>query len=161
MGRFWKGKKFSSEHVRKLKESLAGKPSWNTGKSLSDAHKQRLSQNHANFKGENSPRYGKEHPIEVKRDISEKLKLAWEHGKFQKRNVDRSYTKTVQYSDKLAITRRPNGYPIIVSPDGKEYDHITNLTGFCREHNLNAGNMTMVVNGYKKHHKGWKIKITP
>lgn len=157
--RFWKGKKFSSEHVRKLKESLSGKPSWNAGKSLSESHKRRLSQNHADFRGENSPRYGKTHSSRVKHHISEKLKLAWENGKFQNRDVDRSYTKTEEYSDKLAATRRPNGYPIIVSPAGEEYENITNLSKFCREHNLNAGNMTMVVNGHKPHHKGWKIKL--
>jgi group I intron endonuclease len=155
--KFWKGKKFSLSHIENIKHALAGRDAWNKGKELSESHKKKLSENHANFTGENSSRFGKRHLSESKEKMSEKLKDAWKSGKFNNRSSNRDYAKTTEYCDNLAKLRRPNGYPTIVSPTGEEYN-IINLAKFCREHNLNSGNMTMVVNGHKSHHKGWTIR---
>lgn len=43
----------------------------------------------------------------------------------------------------------------IKSPDGIVYDSIFNLSKFCREHNLEARNLSAVIHGKVKSHKGW------
>ena len=45
---------------------------------------------------------------------------------------------------------------IITDPDGNEFE-VNNLTKWCRENNLDQGNMTRVANGKAKQHKGFKI----
>jgi hypothetical protein len=46
---------------------------------------------------------------------------------------------------------------VVVKPDGEELE-ITNLTAFCRENNLNSGNMVQVAKGTVKQCKGWKCR---
>ena len=46
---------------------------------------------------------------------------------------------------------------IIIDPTGKEIT-ITNLCKFCRENNLNRGDMCQVIKGRKSNYKGWKCK---
>ena len=46
----------------------------------------------------------------------------------------------------------------IISPDGEKF--ITkNMSEFCREHNLDKGNMSSVILGKSKHHKGWVCSL--
>jgi group I intron endonuclease len=45
---------------------------------------------------------------------------------------------------------------IITDPNGIVY-HIKNMAKFCREHNLDSGNMSAVAKGRYKQYKGWKI----
>lgn len=45
----------------------------------------------------------------------------------------------------------------ITSPDGTIYQ-TNNLKKFCNQHQLNAGNMSTVANGWRTHSKGWKIE---
>ena len=47
-------------------------------------------------------------------------------------------------------------YPKILSPDGIEYE-ITHLSDFAKEHGLHQGNMSQVLNGKRKQHKGWSL----
>ena len=42
-----------------VRTKLRGRTAWNKGKLLSEEHKQKLRDNHADFRGENSPSYGK------------------------------------------------------------------------------------------------------
>lgn len=44
-----------------------------------------------------------------------------------------------------------------LSPDGKIYT-FNNISCFAKEHNLSSPNITMVISGKNKHHKGWKFK---
>lgn len=46
---------------------------------------------------------------------------------------------------------------IAIDPGGIEY-HDKNLARFCRQHNLNVGNMAAVARGKRKHYKGWIIR---
>lgn len=65
-----KGKKLTETTILKLK----GRPAWNKGKALSDDHKRKLSENHADFKGEKSVLFGKKLSAELRQKISEKQK---------------------------------------------------------------------------------------
>ena len=46
---------------------------------------------------------------------------------------------------------------IVIDPDGNE-QVIISLNKFCKENNLDVGNMAKVAKGKYKHHKGWKCK---
>lgn len=46
----------------------------------------------------------------------------------------------------------------ITDPLGKTYI-IQGLNDFCRENSLSQGNMCMVANGQRKHHKQWKCEL--
>jgi len=48
-------------------------------------------------------------------------------------------------------------YPDIISPDGIIYK-ITNGKAFANEHGLQQSNLYQVLKGYRKSHKGWKLK---
>ena len=47
----------------------------------------------------------------------------------------------------------------VITPDD-DFLIIKNMKVFCKENNLSNGNMTLVSQGKRKHHKGWKcIKL--
>lgn len=52
-------------------------------------------------------------------------------------------------------------YPGLIAPDGIEYPEITNLVGFCREHDLNHGSTWCVIMGRYSQHKGWRRYGSP
>lgn len=47
---------------------------------------------------------------------------------------------------------------ILVDPEEHEWLIGWNKSAFCREHNLDIGNITRVINGKSKSHKGWHLK---
>ncbi|KKN29491.1 hypothetical protein LCGC14_0843550 [marine sediment metagenome] len=66
--------------------------------------------------------------------------------------VGRKFTKKEQ--DK----RSKRDYPIVLNPQGKEYN-IVNLARFCREHDLNRNGMWAIIsNRQKSCYGGWKVK---
>ena len=52
--------------------------------------------------------------------------------------------------------KRSTPYPIIISPTGLVYQ-VNKLGQFAIEHNLQPGNLSQVLNGKRKTHKGWKL----
>lgn len=46
-------------------------------------------------------------------------------------------------------------YPPVVSPAGEIFE-INNMASFCKEHELDPGNMAKLCKGARKTHKGWK-----
>lgn len=68
-------------------------------------------------------------------------------------NANNIKGKTLAYINSLAGL----GLPVLISPDGIEYQ-IPNITGFAREHRLDQGHLSKVVNKQRKTHKGWKLK---
>lgn len=46
----------------------------------------------------------------------------------------------------------------MIDPDGNVYITENGLTMFCEEHGLSAPNIIKVLNGVRKHHKGWTAK---
>jgi hypothetical protein len=47
-------------------------------------------------------------------------------------------------------------FPPIRSPEGQDYT-ITNITHFAQEHGLGQSNLSAVLSGKRKQHKGWKL----
>lgn len=43
------------------------------------------------------------------------------------------------------------------SPTGEVFSETTTLSEFSRKHNLNRSILSLVLNGKRKHHKGWKV----
>jgi group I intron endonuclease len=105
--------------------------------------------------GENNPFYGKRHTEETKLLISEKKKgtkmSAETKRKISKANIGKkmsaeSIAKTSEANSKTYYLTDPEGNDIIVS----------NLSEFCREHNLDQGNMNAMYHGKYKSCKGYK-----
>jgi group I intron endonuclease len=53
------------------------------------------------------------------------------------------------------LDKMRNEYPGAISPDGVVYSPIVGLKKFCEEHGLDSGQMSRVLNGTAKTHKGW------
>ena len=51
--------------------------------------------------------------------------------------------------------RKPTKFFIITFPNGKE-QLVDNLCGFCKEHNLNQGNMSVLSRSSRTQHKGYQ-----
>ncbi|SRR6266705_581884 len=49
-------------------------------------------------------------------------------------------------------------YSGLIAPNGQQYDNITNLTAFCREHGLQQPQLNLVANGKRKSYKGWHLR---
>ncbi len=62
-----------------------------------------------------------------------------------------------QAIEKRTKTRCIKTYKVI-SPEKYEY-YVNNIRKFCRENNLDSGNMYRVLNGQQKSHKGWKVEL--
>lgn len=59
----------------------------------------------------------------------------------------------------ISKSRRPNGFPKLISPNGNVLEIMGTLTEFCDMHGLNAGNVSCLINGKKDTYKGWKLYI--
>jgi hypothetical protein len=74
---------------------------------------------------------------------------------------DRKIGKSLPCSEtkrlSIASARRPTlGFPMMVSPDGERHS-IDILTDFCKTHNLRLSNVSDLIHGRVKSHKGWVI----
>jgi hypothetical protein len=52
-------------------------------------------------------------------------------------------------------------WPVLVSPDGKQYSGIVNLKGFCTEHNIPYDQVHRVCKGRTNSAHGWSVLKTP
>lgn len=95
-----------------------------------------------NWKEGKPPNLGKKFPLEVR----EKIRQA----NLGDKNPNYGKPKSQSFLDKVSGT-----YNGIVSPEGMVYNSVKNLRSFCREHNLDSGQMCRVINGKAKSHKGW------
>jgi len=98
--------------------------------------------------GENNPMFGKVYTNEEKKKLST-LNSGINSSRFGKNN-------SIEHNNKIAEKNSKN-YTFI-NPNG-DIINITNLSKFCRENNLNQGLMSSVANGYRNHHKNWKILV--
>ena len=81
-------------------------------------------------------------------------KMHSELAKKQRENPD--YTKNLT---NILREKLKKHYDIcLIGPDNKEYIIGYNLREFCRNHNLDRGNMNKLIKGTNKSHKGWKLK---
>ncbi len=73
-------------------------------------------------------------------------------------------TSNNHYTNLQWMTRKDNmdysqsGIYYFKDPDGNPVE-VFNLQRFCRDNNLSAGNMHMVLDGKRKHHKGWTSNL--
>jgi hypothetical protein len=138
------------------------------------------------LKGENHPWWGKKHSEESKKKMSETKKKMYASemfvhpqkgkplseetkAKLSKANTGKKHTK-----ESIEKTRQANlGRPqtdfqkqrareanqkkwLVITPEGKE-EIIINLRKYCRENNLDQGNMTNVAHGKLRQYKGYKV----
>jgi len=61
--------------------------------------------------------------------------------------------------DPSFVAKVAKTYHGVVSPDGIIYSPVTNMSAFCREHRLDNGQMTRLMQGKVVKYKGW-IKFT-
>lgn len=98
---------------------------------------------------------------EQKQNISTKQKQRWANGVYdpEKLRLSRIGFKQPE-SQKKAVAKALSKEFLIIDPDGNEYK-ICNLTQFCKNNNLDQGNMANVSRGKLKHYKQWKcVKLT-
>lgn len=88
--------------------------------------------------------YGKKHTEETKKRIGEKSRgRIPSQENLKKRSLSCSISKRKQW--------------ILISPEGTEH-YTDNLKQFCKNYNLNYGNICSVSRGERSHNKEWKIK---
>lgn len=68
----------------------------------------------------------------------------------------REYPEEYLILTKLLGKRSALKYGKIVSPEGQIFK-VEHLSNFCREHNLDTGNISKLLRGILKSHKGWKL----
>lgn len=54
------------------------------------------------------------------------------------------------------LKNRVSSFPDVISPSGEVFS-ITNLSNFCEEHGLQASNLSSVLRGTRKSHRGWRL----
>ena len=137
---------------------MFGKGSF-TGKKHSDETKEKISLKNK----------GKTRSDEHKQKISYRTKLAWKNGCFNNRPLPTEEQKQKislanlgkihSQKTKMIIRDKNSNQWQIIFPDN-QIQQITNLNLFCKENNLDQGNMVKVSKGILKQHKGFKcIKI--
>ena len=85
---------------------------WNTGKKLSEDHKRKVSENHADINGEKNPMFGKTHTLASRRKMSDAKKgkkLSENHKlKMSKRKTGRRWINDGEAEKNIDIS---NGIP--------------------------------------------------
>jgi hypothetical protein len=108
-------------------------------------------------------RTGQKRSAETRRKISEAkkgVKFSDEH----KRNLSKARNKRVTTDETRQRMSETSTGKInikvfeVEDPEGNIYLTENGLTQFCKLHNLTASNMHKVINGKRKHHKGWKCR---
>lgn len=122
---------------------------------------------------------------EAKEKISEAIKKLWENPEYRERcSIPRNWKDGIpnrrgavlseETKQKLRDANtgannpnygKPRGqsfldkmqktYPGVISPDGVVFSPITGLKAFCNQHGLDSGQLSRVLSGKAKSHKGW------
>lgn len=160
-----KGRKLSEETKRKLSE-IAKK------RKLSEETKRKISEK---VRGENHPFYGKTFSAEVRKRMSEGGKgkvLSEEHKrKIRESNIGKKrssetrkkfsqlregFYPSQETREKIRKTLCKNNSYKLVDAEGNEY-HFVSIRQFASENNLDRCNVSRVLNGKQKQHKGWRL----
>jgi hypothetical protein len=182
-----KGKILSEQHKRKISESTKGVSKTEETKArMSEAQKGKLFSEESKLKMSEAQK-GKKHTEETKRKKSESLKLLWENEEFKekmsklargrkhteetkakisKASSSRTHTNETRQKLKEAWEKRKQRGQTsekflskkysFISPSGQLFEG-KNISQFCREQNLCNSVMCAVLNGKRKHHKGWTV----
>ncbi len=124
--------------------------------------------------GEDNGFYGKTHSEETRQIISKKrkgTKLSAEH-RMSISNAQKGIPKSEEQKRKMSEKAKGRTVPVetrdkiassfaklwvVTLPCGKEI-LVKNLNKFCKVNNLSQGNMSMIITGKKKTHKGYKVR---
>ncbi len=93
--------------------------------------------------------------IEVRNKISEKIKILWKDVNYIDKMND------PELKSKMSAFRTGNKYRAkfvykIKSPNGEIFE-IDDMKRFCKDRELNQGNMSEVANGKMQSYKGWIV----
>lgn len=125
------GKTLSEQHKKKISDS-------NIGRKTSEDTKIKISEA---CRGPKNHNFGKQ--------MSQKCRMA-----LLKSNMNRNMTEIT----KKAVAARAQTYDIVLQDSsGNLFGPITNLSQFCREHDLERSLLTKMINGKRNHHKGWTL----
>lgn len=151
----------SEETKQKLSEAIRGVNHPMFGKKRSEESRKKISNAK---KGIKTGRQTEEHRKNI--SISNKGRKHSEEAKEKMRN----HRHSDETKNKLSLTKQGENNPnygkfgefnnkskmyLIVHPNGEE-EIIKGLSEFCRQHSINQGLMSMVANGKRNHHKGFK-----
>ena len=76
------------------------------------------------------------------------------------REANLGKTLSVDGKSKLAKAHTNNRCVSLIDSKGNVYTNIDNISDFSRQHNLNVGHLSNVVNGKEKSVKGFKLYET-
>ena len=82
--------------------------------------------------------------------LSDAIKEKIRQANLGEKNPNYGKPRSQSFLDKMEKT-----YDGVVSPDGVVYTPLVGLRAFCREHNLDSGGMSKLLNGKQSSHKGW------
>tara|TARA_Y100000034_G_scaffold137029_1_gene218856 strand:+ start:8933 stop:9685 length:753 start_codon:yes stop_codon:yes gene_type:complete len=142
--------------------------------------KQKMSENNywrgKNRSGINNPMYGRKHTEEAKKKIQQSkfgntFRLGKKHSEETRKKISKAtigripYNKGIPMSEetkkKLSESKkgtiRNTKKWLITHPDGKQ-ELIENMSKYCKENNLSAGNMSSVASGKLNHYKGYLVQ---
>lgn len=75
-------------------------------------------------------------------------------GSFEKSRKGYVWKEVVQNTEPV---EKVKSGPIVIFPNGEEQE-VTNMTRFCREHDLNKSALYAILRGDRKKHKGFSIR---
>jgi len=107
-----------------------------------DGHYDHLKGAERVFKAGHAPNLGREFSKEWRENISKSM--------MGEKNPNYGKPKSKKFMEALSKT-----YSGAISPEGKVYTPIINMNKFCKEHNLDNGSMTRLMQGKQKSSKGW------
>jgi group I intron endonuclease len=108
-------------------------------------------------------RIGGRRSEETRRKISE-ARMGMKFSKKHKKNLSIARKKRVTTEEtrkKMSESSKGKiniGFFKLIDPNGRRYTTTEGLTKFCEEHGLCTANIHMVIQGKRKHHKGWVAK---
>jgi group I intron endonuclease len=109
----------------------------------------------------NPRQYTQEERDKVSREHKGKIVSEETREKFRQRQLGKKFSEETK--KKMGEKHRGNNrsakhYNGIIDPNGKIYNNIFNLSKFCREQNLEVRNLSAVIHGKIKTHRGWSYK---
>lgn len=150
----WFGKHHTEETRKRMSEMRTGIPKtkeWkrkigesNKGKKVSDEARQKMRENHADFTGENNPRYG----TKLSKDHIDKLVKA--------SKTPEAIEKMRQHKTWHSGSKNPNSKKVICLDTGKIYDTINEA---AEDTGCNPSKISAVCHGHRKHTKNLRFQL--
>lgn len=156
------------------RERMSGQNSPSYGKSLSPEQKEKLLNVLRGNKWNQNRIHSQETKTkmslaQMKRGIPEAMRVAQkkaltgrkqtpEHVESRVKNRQ-GYMHSEKTKNKISFGNSKLYNETILSPDGKLYSNIQNLSDFSRQHDLNRTKILLVIQGKRSHHKGWTLVV--